>query len=556
MDLRWYQREACEAVWNCFRGDQGNPLIELPTGAGKSLCIAELCRAAVEDHGGQVIVLAHRKELLEQNHQKIVSLLPPTTRAGLFSAGLRRFSQEEPVIIAGIQSVFQKASWFGRRHLVIVDEAHLVPKEGAGMYQTFLTDLQRFNPRLRVAGLTATPFRTGEGALWGDGCIFTHICYSAGLRRLIDECFLCPITSTPAVGEYDTSKLKIKRGDFAERDLMDLFGDNAKVESSAQEIVDKTVGRKSILVFTSGVAHAEKVVSAIEKLTGERVGLVTGQSLALERSALLKDFSAQRLRWLVNVDVLTTGFDAPCIDALAILRATASPGLFAQICGRGLRRHHAKENCLVLDFGENIKRHGPLDAIDFGRQRKSVGSATFVGETPVKQCPNCKSDVPLSRKECNCGWQFPQRDLNHEEVADTESKILSEPESFKVLQVAFGRHEKRNGPGSDTLRMDYRCVRNEGNMIEDISEWICIEHEGFARRKAESWWAKRCPFPCPVSIDEAVDLLHRRALAMPTELVAHKEGKFWRITSQRLSPIPREEDLAVVISDELEEAPF
>jgi DNA repair protein RadD len=165
MELRWYQSEACEAVWNCFRNNQGNPLIELPTGSGKSICVAELCRAAVEDHAGQVIVLAHRKELLEQNYSKIVSLLPPNVKAGLFSAGLRRYSQEEPIIVAGIQSCYEKATWFGRRHLVIIDEAHLCPNDGNGMYQTFLTDLQRYNDRLRIVGLTATPFRTGEGAL-------------------------------------------------------------------------------------------------------------------------------------------------------------------------------------------------------------------------------------------------------------------------------------------------------------------------------------------------------------------------------------------------------
>ena len=542
MELRWYQKEACESVWNCFRSNQGNPLIELPTGSGKSLCIAELCRAAVDDHQGQVIVLAHRKELLEQNYQKIISLLPPGVKAGLFSAGLRRFSQVEPIIVAGIQSCYQKASWFGRRHLVIVDEAHLVPSEGMGMYQSFLTDLQKYNDRLRIVGLTATPFRTGEGALWGDDCLFTHVCYSAGLRKLIDDGYLCPITSSPANSSYDTSSLKIKRGEFIERELTSLFGDHSKVLASTKEIVAKTAGRNSILVFTTGVSHAEQAKESIEQLTGEEVGLVTGDSMALERATLLKRFANQELRWMVNIDVLTCGYDAPCIDALAILRATASPGLFAQICGRGLRKHHSKENCLVLDFGENIKRHGPLDSLDYGRKRKSVGSAEFVGETPVKGCPNCKADVPVSRKECSCGWRFPASELNHEEVADTQSKILSEPEAFEVIQVAFGRHEKKKGDGPDSLRMDYRCVRDDGNIQEDLSEWICLEHEGFARRKAEQWWKQHCAAACPASIDEAVELLHRGAVAFPTSLVARKEGRFWRITHQTIAAIPSEQD--------------
>jgi DNA repair protein RadD len=556
MDLRWYQSEACEAVWNCFRNNQGNPLIELPTGAGKSLCIAELCRAAVEDHAGQVIVLAHRKELLEQNYSKIVSLLPPNVKAGLFSAGLRRYSQEEPIIVAGIQSCYEKASWFGRRHLVIVDEAHLVPSDGNGMYQTFLTDLQRYNDRLRIVGLTATPFRTGEGALWGDDCLFTHVCYSAGLRRLIDEEFLCPITSKPTKNEYDTSGLKVKRGEFVERDLVSLFGDQAKVVCSTKEIVEKTAGRRSILVFTTGVAHAELVQKSIEELTGERVGIVTGETMALERAFLLKQFASQELRWLVNIDVLTTGFDAPCIDALAILRATASPGLFAQICGRGLRKHHAKTDCLVLDFGENIKRHGPLDDLNFGKQKKR-GSTEFEGETPMKECPNCKSAVPVSRKECDCGWMFPGREINHEEIADTESKILSEPEAFEVVQVAWGRHSKREG--TDSLRVDYRCQRDEGNIEERISEWICIEHEGFARRKAEQWWKAHCLSLCPNTIDEAIEYFERSAVALPSAIVARKEGKFWRVTHQTLGTLPPKQDWVELESLKVlqeEEMPF
>lgn len=907
MDLRWYQKEACEAVWNCFRNNQGNPLIELPTGAGKSLCIAELCRAAVQDHAGQVIVLAHRKELLEQNYSKIVSLLPPSVKAGLFSAGLRRYSQAEPIIVAGIQSCYEKASWFGRRHLVIVDEAHLVPSDGNGMYQTFLTDLQRYNDRLRIVGLTATPFRTGEGALWGDDCLFTHVCYSAGLRRLIDEGFLCPITSKPTRHEYDTSGLKVKRGEFVERDLVSLFGDQSKVIASTQEIVEKTAGRRSILVFTTGVAHAELVQQSIEELTGERVGIVTGDTMALERATLLRQFANQELRWLVNIDVLTTGFDAPCIDALAILRATASPGLFAQICmdseteiltstgwkkhhqiengeivagfdiedgsvkwvqaankvfrplhpgerfvsvksphldirvtethdlilksrskttkrwrkqsaieaslrkemfqipiagiehsegmsltddeirlvgwmmtdgyiskttnalhiaqaahrdtcaeiervliscglkysvreftrsgdlakygpcrnyyvskgmprgtgkhltgwahlekyfdknlspefekatprqlwiliealnlgdgskrknpewtqhtlcitagdnrkfadrlqslcvrrgfrfnisiqksngywggtkdqyimyisqrdratiggtvtrgkdrcrltveeaserefvwcvsnslgtlitrrngkvaiigncGRGLRKHHSKTDCLVLDFGENIKRHGPLDDLNFGKQKKR-GSSEFEGETPMKECPNCKSAVPVSRKECECGWMFPGRQLNHEEIADTESKILSEPESFEVVQVVWGRHSKREG--TDSLRVDYQCRRDDGNIEERISEWVCIEHEGFARRKAEQWWKSHCLAPCPETIDEAIEYFDRSAVALPSAIVARKEGKFWRVTHQTLGTLPPEQDwieLEAVKELEEEEMPF
>jgi DNA repair protein RadD len=152
---------------------------------------------------------------------------------------------------------------------------------------------------------------------------------------------------------------------------------------------------------------------------------------------------------------------------------------------------------------------------------------------------------------------FPGREINHEEIADTESKILSEPEAFEVVQVAWGRHSKREG--TDSLRVDYRCQRDEGNMEERISEWICIEHEGFARRKAEQWWKAHCLSLCPNTIDEAIEYFERSAVALPSAIVARKEGKFWRVTHQTLGTLPPEQDwieLDAMKELEEEEMPF
>ena len=155
---RPYQSEAVEAVYEHLRTKDNNPCVVLPTGTGKSLVLAQIAKDSVEKWNGRVLILAHVKELLEQNADKIRKLCPEL-KIGIYSAGLRSRDTTEQVIVAGIQSVYNKACELDAFDLVIVDEAHLISNEGDGMYRTFLADMKVINPHVRVIGLTATPFR-------------------------------------------------------------------------------------------------------------------------------------------------------------------------------------------------------------------------------------------------------------------------------------------------------------------------------------------------------------------------------------------------------------
>jgi hypothetical protein len=253
----------------------------------------------------------------------------------------------------------------------------------------------------------------------------------------------------------------------------------------------------------------------------------------------------------------TTGFDSPCIDAIAILRATMSAGLFAQICGRGFRVYPGKTDCLILDFGENIKRHGPIDAIEYGRCKRT-GAVT--GEAPTKTCPNCGLEVLISTKECECGYTFPIERTTHNGEADAESEILSKPQEWIVEEVAYGRHEKKKQPDAiPSLRVDYTCVPADsdgGNLGKQrISEWVCIEHGGFAYNKAYAWWKARSVAPMPLSVDEAVDFARRGALAWPERITTIREGHFWRILKAELNEKPLEWIMEELV-DDFEEVPF
>jgi DNA repair protein RadD len=537
---RHYQKSAHDATWQYLSNQSGEPLIVLPTGAGKSLVIAMLVEQA-RKFDARVIVLQHRKELIEQNAEKIQILLPDI-KVGVYSAGLNSRDTDADVVCAGIQSVHNKAHEFGRRELILIDEVHLVSGKDDSMYGKFLADIRAINPRARMVGLTATPFRTGEGPVCGRDKLFQRICYEAFTGDLIREGWLCPVTNKPADATVDTSKIKRRGSEFISSEMAKAFDSGDKVELACGEIVAKCHDRHSVLVFSAGVEHAEHVAETLRTLTGERVGLVTGETLPVERVTTLADFKAGNLRWLVNCDVLTTGFDAPCIDAIAVLRATMSPGLFAQIVGRGLRKHESKTECLVLDFGGNIARHGSIDDPNYGRATAGSGSGSAVEKNGRgKECLNCGIDVPASDKECpECGFRFPDEPKDrHDETSDSTSTLTGtpNPEVWEVLSCAWGVHVKKNAAedAPRTLRVDYTCqpaFSNGGNLAQKVvSEWICFEHTGFARTKAEFWWEGRSIHDTPSTIEEAVALLDRHVARMPSTVTTQQEGKYMRIVS-------------------------
>jgi DNA repair protein RadD len=200
---------------------------------------------------------------------------------------------------------------------------------------------------------------------------------------------------------------------------------------------------------------------------------------------------------------------------------------------------------LVLDFGENIKRHGPIDAIDYGKPRAKAGER-LPEDDAGKECPNCSMVVPTRKLVCECGFRFGTREPKHEVDADTLTQIISEPEFYQVAKVHYSRHEKEGKTPS--LRVDYR-LDVDGNLDRTISEWVCLEHAGFARSKAVAWWKARSEVEPPEDVNEALDYCFRGYVACPKSIEATREGKFYRVTKAEIEEIPSAEILE-------EEVPF
>ena len=368
---RPYQQAAIDAVYEHLRTRDDNPCAVIPTAGGKTPVMATICRDAVLQWNGRVLILAHVKELLEQTADKLRAVCPEVN-FGIYSAGLKRRDTQNSVIVAGIQSVYRRACELDAFDLVLVDEAHLIPLEGDGMYRQFLADAKKVNPLLRVIGFTATPYRLKSGSICTPDGFLNQICYEIGVRELIHDGYLCPLVTKAGRSKADTTELHVRGGEFIADEVASLMDQDALVQAACAEIVEYTAQRNACLIFASGVQHGEHIVETLEQRYGLSCGFVSGDTPTAERDETLARFKSAQLKYLCNVNVLTTGFDAPHIDCVALLRPTMSPGLYYQMVGRGFRLHPSKENCLVLDFGGNVLRHGPVDQIKI-TQREDFG---------------------------------------------------------------------------------------------------------------------------------------------------------------------------------------
>lgn len=219
IELRPYQQEAVAAIYRHLRERDDNPCVVIPTGGGKTPVMATVCRDAVGRWGGRVLILAHVKELLEQALDKIHVVAPEMwMKTGIYSAGLKSRDTEHPIIIAGIQSVYRRACELDAFDLVIIDEAHMIPPDGDGMYRTFLDDARKVNPNLRVIGLTATPFRMKSGMICEPGNVLNEVCYEIGVKELIVQGYLCPLITKGCAQPLDTSGLHVRAGEFVAGD--------------------------------------------------------------------------------------------------------------------------------------------------------------------------------------------------------------------------------------------------------------------------------------------------------------------------------------------------
>lgn len=504
MELRQYQTDCVQALWRCLRENRrARPLLVCPTGSGKSVIVAEIIRQIrLKRPEWRVLVLTHRKEIVKQNaetYQRITG-----EAVGVVSAGLG-LKIVRPVTFANIQSIYKlKMPW----EVVIIDEAHLISGKPESMYSKFLAEQNSFI----TLGLTATPYRMDHGFLVGPGTLFTDIAYEISITGLIENGFLAPLYSVKRE-EIDTSQVMMRGNDFAQEALEQAAMEG--VSKQIKDVLERTKDKKHVLVFCSGVKHALQVAT---ELGGE---CVHGGLAAFERDGRIRRFTEGTNKYLTNCDILTTGFDFPAIDCVVLLRPTLSTGLYVQMVGRGSRIAPGKSDCLILDYGGNIRRHGPIDQIHVDFKEKTAPEFSI---PPLKTCEHCGCVVHISVMICPaCGEAFPKGSDKHKEMVPETAPIISnKTNGVEVLNVTYKVHYKPGGLPS--FRTDYELETGES-----LSEFWCFNHDGYAQQKACHLWGRfGGDAPPPRSSEEA----ERRAreLKKPTRVRVQKDGKYLRLT--------------------------
>ena len=531
---RPYQAEALEALDNHLRASDANPCVVIPTGGGKSLLMAWAIQSWKRAYPPfRCCILAHRKELVAQNAKELAGLWPGGD-IGVYSAGLGSRDQEHSVLYASIDSVFKKWGEFKAFDVLIIDEAHRIPAAGEGKYRTFINGCKVLNKNLRVIGYTATPFRMGCGPICHKDHILNQIVYEANVGDLIGQGYLCRLRSKVGKAAPNMENVERNRGGDYKTQSLSTATDTPEL---VQEAVRSAMGiilaeqRKAVVFFCVDVEHCQHVSNELRKY-GLDAPCVTGSTPQLQRDRIAAEFISGRYRAICNVNVFTEGFNAKRIDCIVLLRPTLSPGLYVQMVGRGLRLHDDKTDCLVLDYAHCIETHGPIDCIG-------------QGEVKIATCGQCGDAFSWAVRVCpHCGWEIPKQEIERAEAEQRERKMHeteaaqrailgSEPEELKVDDVTVHRHRKPEAP--DSLRVQYRCG------CSTFREWICLDHGGFAERKARMWWGLRFgrQSATEITVDAAMSdmFLGQKLAAMTEGVTVVRRGKYSEIINHKLKGI-------------------
>lgn len=570
-ELRSYQQEAVDRTLAYFKKKRLPAVIVLPTGAGKSLVIAELAKIAK----GRVLVLAHVKELVEQNHLKYESY---DLEAGIYSAGLNQKDSKQKVIFGSIQSVANaEDSFFRDFTLLVIDECHRVGLEADSQYAQVIKRLKLNNKNICILGLTATPYRLGLGWIYNyshrgelktqEMRFFKHCLYELPLEYMIRNQYLTPpVRVDIPVTSYDFSELTEGGRPYTMGELENVLKQQRRLTPLIiKNIVDiaENYQRQGVMIFSSTVNHAQEVM---ESLPAGQARLVLGDTDDSERDRIIEAFKNKEFKYLVNVSVLTTGFDAAHVDVIAILRPTESVSLYQQIIGRGLRLDTGKRDCLVLDYtgmGHNIyapevgekkpaRESVPVEVacpecefvnnfwgiVDddgnviehFGRKCRGAMQRPETYEFipcgyrfRFKVCDHCSAENDIAARECcRCGKVLIDPDTKLKQAKLSKNAHVLTPDSIEML----GRTDKNGNSYLQVKYYDYDA--------RYLSEMYYLNNQTSLKKFDVNFLRSHLRKPeLTLPIRSVEDVLKIQSLLrMPAFVIGRKQGAFWKITEK------------------------
>jgi DNA repair protein RadD len=538
LKLRYYQRDAIDALHHWFDTKPEDPaLIALPTAAGKTIIFSHFIKEVFHKNPkARFLIMAHRKELVAQAESKLKSVWPDAP-VGVLAAGMKRFQHNAQILVASRDTLAspKRLEKVGKFDYMIIDEAHNVPPSSLTRYKKIIDTLSE-RQSMKVMGCTATPYRMGQGYIYGNrkDHFFKGLAYSVSIPELIQAGYLCRLSAFAvndnAIIDAGKVSLKFKGGDFREKELEDI----AMVDETIIEVISDwidnayTKGRTASVFFCVSVLHAQKMTQYL-KQHGINAAVVTGETPNQDRDKILADFESGKLHALCNVGVLTEGWDAPRTDCIALLRPTQSVGLYVQMCGRGMRLHDNKENCLLLDYGENVARHGCLDEVEPGE--------SLPGRYKPKICASCNAINSPSAKECiECGQVFES----------TQSKVLWTKKEREVArrtkadrQAVLSDERKASAPKNKPITDIYASVVKSKNGSEYCQVTFTVKDEFFPKKMplmfghptahsmaVRKWKKITTKWGSPSQPWMAAELINSGAFDTISEIIVQKQGKY------------------------------
>ena len=569
--LRSYQAEAVAKTIKYFKIKRDPAVIVLPTGAGKSLVIAELARIAK----GRVMVLAHVKELVEQNHLKYESY---GLHAGIYSAGLQKRETDQKVIFGSIQSVANAHDSFFRDFtLLVIDECHRVSLEKDTQYAQVIRRLKENNPTICIVGLTATPYRLGVGWIYNyshEGIertkeirFFKNCIYELPLRYMIKNGYLTPpVKIDIPVTSYDFSELTESGKSYTNAQIEEILKKQRRLTPLiVKNIINITENyeRQGVMIFSSTVNHAQEILSSLPE---GQAKIVIGETESAERDLIIEEFKLKKFKYLVNVSVLTTGFDAPHVDVIAILRPTESISLYQQIIGRGLRLYESKKDCFILDYtgmGHNIY------APEISDKKTTPESVAVQIECPKCHFVNdfwgrtdedgnilehygrkCRGGIqdPDTFEFVPCGYKFRfkvcnvcqyENDITARECSQCKNVLIDADTKLKQAKLSKNAHVME----PDSIEMLERSDKNGNSYLEvkyydydsnHLSEVHFLNNETSLKKFNINFLRSHLKRPernpSLVTVDQIIK--SQSLFRMPAFIIGRKQGKYWKITEK------------------------
>lgn len=548
---RPYQEDMIQCAIETFKRKK-TCLIHGATGAGKTIVFAEIIRRFLNDYPTmKILVLVHREILVTQNADKLRRIWPNAPIGIACASASSRVQMDAPVCFGSIQTLASRIETLPMYHLVIIDEAHrLPPKTAKSQYCTVLDRLESYYAGLRVFGLTATPFRLSWGPIYGrkhkrtsdndpSGNWFDALDLSIGikdLQRTIPEApdspYLCGMRAfieDKSISRELTSVSKTA-GEFNQAELSDLMQKTIHLQTALDAYRKHSEGRTRTVIFAVDISHAERL-REIFSAAGIGSECVHSEKAKAHNREVLEKFDAGAIPVVVNVGVLTEGWDCRSVDMLLLCRPTMSAALFVQIVGRGLRTFPGKKDVLILDLAGNFNRHGPpwapimADYSSPGRPKEKI-------VRPDKKCPACGHENPAGMWCCEeCGEILKVKQIEEAKAVKLRELNLDKMQSAvtdgfpgQVSSLNFSKHVT---PRGDTcLRVDAYVALDSGNMGINASHFYRFDGPG-AWFFGKFWRVVGAGVPLPGNVEQAVE--SRQKITLLPKVTVKRDGKYWKV---------------------------